>query len=493
MNAEELYARFFPDASAAACILSVALMLMAGFLMTRITKKLKLPNVTAYIVAGILLGPFCLDLIPSSIVQGMGFLPDIALAFIAFSTGEFFKVDKLKRSGLGVVIITLFESLLATILVFILCVGVLHLSLPFSAVLAALAAATASASTMMTIRQLHAKGEFVDTLLQVVAMDNIVSLVAYSVAISVATAYIGGQKIGLGNTLLPILMNIGALVLGGVFGFLTMLFMKTRHSTDNRLIIAITMLLTFCGICSLCDVSPLLGCMAMGTVYMNTTEDERLFAQLNYFSPPILVLFFVRSGTSFDLGALFGSSGSIDGTPLIVIGVGYFFVRFIGKYAGAFLGCHLAGKSVKIRNNLGLALIPQAGVAIGLAELGARTLGGNVGHSLHTIILASSILYELIGPACAKASLALTGSYSKELEQVVPVEQVTAAGVEKPPVELLIERIRVIQEEMAREKNPYEDIFEDEAEAYLNQEEDQEPKSQKRVLRGRCLKKEKEE
>jgi Kef-type K+ transport system membrane component KefB len=288
-------------------------------------------------------------------------------------------------------------------------------------------------------------------------------------------------------------MNIGALVLGGVFGFLTMLFMKTRHSTDNRLIIAITMLLTFCGICSLCDVSPLLGCMAMGTVYMNTTEDERLFAQLNYFSPPILVLFFVRSGTSFDLGSLFGSSGSIDGRPLIVIGVGYFIVRVIGKYAGAFLGCQIAHKPVEVRNYLGFALIPQAGVAIGLAEMGARTLGGSVGHSLHTIILASSILYELIGPAAAKASLALSGSYSNELEQITTVDRVTAAGVEKPPVELLIERIQKIQEEMAREKNPYEDIFEDEAEAFLNQEEDQAPKpKKKKKCRGK-KKKETEE
>ena len=480
MNAEELYAKYFAGAAVAPAILSIALMLMAGFLMTRITKRLKLPNVTGYIVAGILLGPFCLDLVPSGIVQGMGFLPDIALAFIAFSTGEFFKIDKLKKNGFGVVIITLFESLLATVLVFILCYGVLRLSLPFSAVLAALAAATAPASTMMTIRQLHAKGEFVDTLLQVVAMDDIVSLVAYSVAISVATAFTGGQSIGLANTLYPMLMNIGALILGGIFGFLTMLFMKTRHSTDNRLIIAITMLLTFCGICSLCDVSPLLGCMAMGTVYMNTTEDERLFAQLNYFSPPILVLFFVRSGISFDLGSLFGDSGSIGGTPLIVIGVGYFFVRIIGKYAGAFLGSHLTHRSIRIRNYLGLALIPQAGVAIGLAELGARTLGGSAGHSLQTIILASSVLYELIGPACAKASLALSGSYSKELEQVAPVEQVTAAGMEKPPVELLIERIRMIQDEMAREKNPYEEAFEDEAEAYLNLDEDEDPKPQKR-------------
>ena len=167
-------------------ILSISIILFSGYLMTRVTKRLRLPNVTAYIVAGILLGPFCLNLIPSHIISATDFLPDIALAFIAFSTGEFFRFDTLKKNGAKVIIITLFEALLASLFVFIASFCILHLNLAFSIVLSALASATAPASTMMTIRQTGAKGDFVETLLQVVALDDIVGLLAYSVAISVA-------------------------------------------------------------------------------------------------------------------------------------------------------------------------------------------------------------------------------------------------------------------------------------------------------------------
>ena len=170
-------------------IVSIAIMLFFGFLLTRLTKLLKLPNVTAYIIAGIIIGPYCINLIPNYIISGMDFLSDIALAFIAFSTGEFFKFSVLKKNGLKVIIITIFESLMATILVFITCFVILHLNLSFSIILGALAAATAPASTMMTIRQTKAKGDFVDTLLQVVALDDVVGLIAYSVAISIALSF----------------------------------------------------------------------------------------------------------------------------------------------------------------------------------------------------------------------------------------------------------------------------------------------------------------
>ena len=171
----------------ASIIISIALMLFGGFLMTRLTKLLKLPNVTAYILVGIILGS--LHIISDETIKGMEFLPDIALAFIAFSTGEFFKLEILKKNGAKVIIITLCEALIASILVFILTYFILHLNLAFSIVLSALASATAPASTMMTIRQTKAKGDFVNTLLQVVALDDIVGLVAYSVAISIASTF----------------------------------------------------------------------------------------------------------------------------------------------------------------------------------------------------------------------------------------------------------------------------------------------------------------
>lgn len=438
-------------------IISVALMLIGGFAITRITKRLRLPNVTAYILAGILLGPYCLNLVPGKIVQGMDFIADIALAFIAFSTGEFFRFSTLKKNGGKVVVITLLEACLASILVFCVTYFLLGLELNFSIVLAALASATAPASTVMTIRQTNAKGDFVETLLQVVALDDIVGLIAYSISISVALASMTGS-FRVDNILRPLLVNICVFALGGLFGLFLKLLLHKR-STDNRLIVSIAVLFAFCGICALLDVSPLLGCMSMGMIYINTTEDERLFRQLNYFSPPILLLFFVRSGLNFDLGALVNNSESIGSVSLLAVGIIYFFVRIVGKYGGAFAGCLITGKDKLVRNYLGLALIPQAGVAIGLAALGARTLGGETGKALETIILASSVLYELIGPACAKLSLYLSKSYSNKLEDIVPIASETAEEKPKTEVELLIERINRIQEELPKHNNPY---FEDE-------------------------------
>ena len=436
-------------------IVSIALMLICGFVVTRITKRLRLPNVTAYIVAGILIGPYCLNLVPKGVVSGMDFIADIALAFIAFSTGEFFKFDTLKKSGAKVVVITVFEAVLASVLVFIMSYFVLGLELNFSIVLAALASATAPASTVMTIRQTHARGVFVDTLLQVVALDDVVGLVAYSVAISVALTSATGA-FHAASVLKPLAVNVLVFLLGGLFGVFLKLLLHKR-STDNRLIVSVALLFAFCGICAMLDVSPLLGCMSMGMIYINLTGDERLFQQLNYFNPPILLLFFVRSGLNFDLGALVNTSESIGATPLLVVGVLYFLVRIIGKYAGAFFGCLVTKKDKKVRNFLGLALIPQAGVAIGLAATGARTLGGEPGKALETIILASSVLYELIGPACAKLSLYLSGSYSNKLEDLAPIPEAEPGEPPKSQAELLIERIQAIQQELPKHDNPYYD------------------------------------
>ena len=450
---------------ASAAIFSMAAMLLSGYLMTRITKRLKLPNVTAYIVAGILIGPFFFDLIPESFMEGTQFLPDIALAFIAFSTGEFFRFSALRKNGIRVLVITVLEACTASAAVFVLACPILHLDPAFSIVLSALASTTAPASTVMTIRQTGARGDFVDTLLQVVALDDIVGLLAYSAAISAAVLSASGGSFRAADILIPLLENLGVFALGGVFGLLMMLMNQKRHSTDNRLIIAVALLFSFCGVCTMLDISPLLGCMSMGTVYINLTGDEKLFRQLNYFSPPILLMFFVRSGVSFNLEALVNPSGSVGAVPLLTVGILYFLTRIGGKYAGAFLGSLLVRKPAKTRNYLGLALIPQAGVAIGLSALGARTLGGETGEALQTIVLASSVLYELIGPACAKLSLYLSGSYTNKLEDLVPVPATTAEGTARSQAELLIERIRKIQEELpAHDVNEEEAAFTEEAE-----------------------------
>ncbi len=443
---KKLFAQFVDylhDSSPASiAVMTVALMLMFGFLLTRVTKLLKLPNVTAYIITGILIGPYCLNLVPESIAKSTAFLPNVALAFIAFSTGQFFRLNALRGNGAKVLVITVLEACVASLFVFIAVYYVLGMDLAFSAVIAALASATAPASTMMTIRQTGAHGDFVNTLLQVVALDDVVGLIAYSVAVSIALALTAsGSGFDFRTVTLPILMNIASVIIGAFLGVVMKFFLANR-SKDNRLIISIAILFAFCGICEMLGVSPLLGCMFMSTVYINITDDDKLFKQLNYFSPPILLLFFVRSGVCFELGALTGKGEA--GSSLLMIGVVYFLVRIAGKYAGAFTGCMIAGKNKLVRNYLGLALIPQAGVAIGLAELGARTLGGTTGSTLQTVILASSVLYELIGPACAKLSLSLSHSYddTDEAPALSPQDE------DKIIINSLIERIRKIQSEL---------------------------------------------
>ena len=436
-------------------IISISIMIFFGFAMTRITKRLRLPSVTAYIITGILIGPFCFKLVPKNVIDGMDFLSDIALAFIAFGTGEFFKVKSLKKNGPNVIIITLCEAIVSAIVIFCLMFFIFNLSLSFSIILGAIASATAPTSTLMTIRQTKAKGNFVDTLLQVVALDDIIALLTFSVAISVAQ--VGEDKLSFITIIKPLLINIGVILIGGLFGGLLKMLMPQSRSTDNRLIISIGTLFVFCGICALLDISPLLGCMSMGMVYTNISKDDKLFKQLAYFSPPFLLLFFVRSGMTFNLTALF-QHNTLGKMPLIVIGLSYLIVRIIGKYFGAFIGCLVVGKPKQIRNYLGLALIPQASVAIGLAALGSRALDESTGNALLTIILSANILNELIGPLCAKLSLFYSGSYSTQIEDLVEISNTNSDGNEKTDVEKLIERINIIRKDM-----PKIDISEEEA------------------------------
>lgn len=443
-------------------IISVSFMIFFGFAMTRITKKLRLPNVTAYIITGIIMGPFCLDLVPQNIVDGMDFISDIALAFIAFGTGEFFKVKALKKNGPKVIVVTIFEALISAIVIFVLMYFVFNLSLAFSIILAAIASATAPTSTLMTIRQTKAKGTFVDTILQVVALDDIIALFTFSIALSVIQT--SGETLSFITIIKPLLINIGVIIIGALFGVLLKLLMPQSRSTDNRLIISVGTLLTFCGICALLDISPLLGCMSMGMIYTNISQDDKLFKQLAYFSPPFLLLFFVRSGLNFDLSALF-SKNMLGAVPLIVIGVAYFLVRIVGKYLGAYLGTLTVSSPKEVRNYLGLALIPQASVAIGLASLGARALDSELGNALITIILAASIINELVGPACAKLSLYLSKSYSNEIEDLVQINEIKDDGKEKTEVEKLIERINKIKENIPKvEVSEEEEAFNEAAE-----------------------------
>lgn len=387
----------------AVILLSLAVILFSGFLATRVTKRLRLPNVSGYIIAGILIGPGVLGLVPQSVIDGTGFVSDIALSFIAFGVGKFFKREALRDTGGGMVLITLLESLLAGGLVTLTMYFLLKLDLEFSLLLGAIATATAPASTMMTIDQYHARGPFVNLLLEIVAFDDVVCLLVFSVAAAVVSTDDSGAG-DIAQLVRPVLCNMAVLLLGILFAVILAKLLFPHRSTDNRLILAIALLLGLSGICTVLDVSPLLSCMVFGAVYINLTRDKTLYHQINAFKAPVLTLFFVVSGMSMDVKALATLGG---------VGVIYFLVRIVGKYAGARLGCTLTGQEKNTRSWLGLALVPQAGVAIGLAHLGKRILPPRYGGLLMTVILASSVLYELIGPACAKLSLYRAGVLRK--------------------------------------------------------------------------------
>lgn len=295
---------------------------------------------------------------------------------------------------------------------------VFRLPVPFALLLGAIGSATAPASTIMTIRQYHAKGEFVDTLLQVAALDDAVSLVAFSVCAAVAGGLAGGSPALDWKTLaLPLAANAAALALGAGCGALLKRIITDGRSKDHRLILVNAVIFALAGVCDLLDVSPLLACMMMGAVYVNLIDNKQLFKQVNHFSPPILLLFFVLSGMRLDLGML-RTAG--------LIGIGYFFVRIAGKYLGAWLGARVTGASKGVRRFLGLALVPQAGVAIGLAALGQRILPAESGAMLAAIILSSSVLYEMIGPACAKGALRLVGAIGPGKPPEAPAQEETA-------------------------------------------------------------------
>ncbi len=423
-------------------LMILSIILFAGFIMTRLTNTLNLPKVSGYILAGILIGPCCLNYIPRNMIKHMGFISDLALAFIAFGVGKFFRKEVLLRTGRKIIAITFFEALTAGVLVTMFVKLVFGLEWEFSLVLGAIATATAPASTMMTINQYKAKGEFVDTLLQIVALDDVVCLLAFSVVSAIA----GGQASGgvsANDIVIPLVFNFLAILFGFFCGyFLSRLLIPTR-SKDNRLILVIAMLLGISGICAAVNISPLLSCMVFGAAYINLTEDKKLFRQINNFTPPIMSIFFIVSGMNLDLHAL---------KTVGMIGVGYFIVRIIGKYAGTYAGCLLTKTSPDIRNYMGLALIPQAGVAIGLAFLGQRLLPQETGNLMLAIILSSSVLYEMIGPVCAKLALVFSGS--------IPSDQLLkeASGLEEKPEE---EAEKADEKDSRKEQGSFAEIVEE--------------------------------
>lgn len=377
-------------------ILYLAIAMAVALLMTRITRLAKLPNVTAYLLAGVLIGPGVLNLISSEDLGSLSLLTSVALGFIAFSIGDEFRLSTLKQIGKSALTITLFEALGAIVLV-----DCITLALGFEpavcVTLGALAASTAPAATLMVVRQYKADGPLTRMLLPVVAADDAIGLIAYSISINIAIALSTGTGLNfVSAVVVPLGQIIASLGLGAVIGFVTALSHRYFRSHTNRMSIAIAGVFACTALADMWGLSSLLMCMAMGAVYVNLRDDaERILGCVDDWTYPLFMLFFVISGASLNLDAL----------PQVgLLGVVYVIVRFAGKWCGSFLGSTITHQPEVIRKNLGFALMPQAGVAIGMATLAASQLPG-YGSLVQTVILAGTLVYELIGPLSAKFAL----------------------------------------------------------------------------------------
>ena len=405
-------------------LLSLSFALLAGLLLTRLIKRWHLPAVTAYLVAGVLIGPNCLGLLG---MKGIGFptfgdvsqfslICDVALGFIAFSIGNEFRLSSLKQTGKQATVVAIIQALAATLFVDV-ALLLMHLvlgeKLPVSTciVLGAVATATAPAATMMVVNQYKAKGPLTNMLLPVVALDDAVGLVVFAVSFGVAKTMISGTFSLLSVILNPILEIVCSLTLGAVLGVLFSLVEKLFHSNSKRLSVAVTFVIMAAALSKVeiplgseiaIGFSPLLVCMMVGSVFCNVCDfSEEIMFKTDRWTAPLYVLFFVLSGAELDL-RVFGE--------LAVVGIGlvYIISRSAGKIAGAAFGSKLMKCDENICKYLGITLLPQAGVALGMSVTVAAEMGEE-GAIIRDIILFSVLIYELVGPILTKYALTKAG------------------------------------------------------------------------------------
>lgn len=410
-----------------ATLLSLSISVLVGLLLSRLAKLAKLPAVTAYLVAGILVGPFCLGAFG---VEGLGFtsleqvdsfslLCDVALGFIAFSIGNEFRLSQLKQIGKQATIIGIFQAVITTVIVDIALI-IFHLlfpqvlSLPAAIVLGAVASATAPAATLMVVKQYKAKGKLTDILLPVVALDDAVGLVLFAISFGIAKALGAGSPDVISVLVEPLLEVILSLGLGFIMGQLFTFVEQFFHSRSKRLSVSIVFVLLTIALSMLkfevfgvhIGFSSLLVCMMLGTVFCNECDfSEELMERVDRWTAPLFILFFVLSGAELDLSVF--SNGLI-----VVVGIVYILARSLGKYTGAYASAKMVNCDKNIVNYLGITLLPQAGVALGMAakavELGADGL------IVANITLFAVLIYELIGPALTKMALLKAGDINPE-------------------------------------------------------------------------------
>lgn len=418
-------------------LLCLSVALFAGLMLSRVAKLLKLPAVTAYLVAGILVGPYVLGGLGFS---GLGFtsmenidaydiIPDVALGFIAFSIGNEFRLSQLKQIGKQATVIGIIQALLACVLVDAALIGIHFiapdkLSLPAAITLGAVATATAPAATLMVVRQYKAKGPLTDILLPIVALDDAVGLIAFAVSFGIAKALIVGSIDIISIIVEPLLEVVLSLVLGAVMGYLFTFFEKFFHSRSKRLAMSVTFVLLTVALSMLkfeiggihISFSSLLVCMMLGTVFCNICDfSEELMDRIDRWTAPLFILFFVISGAELEL-SIFKDLG------IVCIGLVYIAARCIGKYFGASISAKATKCDPKIVKYLGITLFPQAGVALGMA-IKAEELGPE-GVIVANITLFAVLIYEIVGPFLTKISLLKAG-------EINPEEKVSARDTAK--------------------------------------------------------------
>ena len=381
-------------------LLSMAAAIALGLLLTRIAKKINLPNVTAYLVAGLAVGPYCLNLFDQDALAGVAQITSVALGFIAFSIGGEFKWESLKRVGTKAVIITLFQALAALALVDIVLL-VFGFDVPLSITLGAIATATAPAATLMVVRQYRAQGTMTNTLLSVVAMDDAIGLAAFSISLAIAQSLTSGAAPTLYNMLIsPLLEIILSLVVGGLLGALLSFLMRFFRSRANRLSLMLAAVLAGVALADGYGLSSLLTCMAIGAAMVNLRDDSEMLVEIiDRWTPPLFTLFFVISGAELDLHVL---------STVGILGLLYILARSFGKYFGARVGASVVKSEPKIRKYLGLTLLPQAGVAIGMAQVVITKLP-EYGAEIRAVVLCATLVYELIGPVITRIALERSG------------------------------------------------------------------------------------
>ena len=407
-------------------LICLAAALIGGLMLSRVTKRLNLPAVTAYLVAGLLLGPFCLGglKIPGfgfntlHQVETMSIVTQTALGFIAFTIGNEFRLSQLRATGAKAITIGILQAVITTVVVDVVLIG-MHLcfpsviSIPCAITLGAIASATAPAATLMVVRQYKADGPLTRLLMLVVAIDDAVGLVLFTVSFGIATALANGQVNVLAVVVEPIVEIILSLGLGSIMGWLLNWAEQFFHSRSKRMSLSVAFVLLTVGLSSVkftvggihCGFSLLLVCMMTGTIFCNIcSTSEELMERIDNWVMPLNILFFVISGAELDLNVL--------AQPVtIVLGIIYILARSAGKYYGSAISCRLTRQTKPITDNLGITLLPQAGVALGMA-LTAATLPDGV--MARNVVLFAVLVYELVGPALTKRSLMAVGEIQPE-------------------------------------------------------------------------------